>query len=302
MLKPTKILVPTDFTGYADKALKQALYIAADYGAEVHVVHVVHERIHGTLSDDYSDISITEETIKKLQKNIVVKAKVRLERQIRKLPESKKVKVEQIVTSGVPYDKILQEEKRVGADLIVIASLGSSGIGRFLIGSVARNVLRGAACPVLLTKDVFLLKPQRILVPTDFSSYSDKAVKQGLDIARQYGAKLFLLHVLPILRQYAFDYALPEEMMIAAEKQSEDISVANMKKQLGKFAKAKEVEATMDLARGLVYEAILEEAQKKEIDLIVIASLGQSGIAKYLIGSVARNVLKGATCPVLVTK
>jgi len=76
----------------------------------------------------------------------------------------------------------------------------------------------------------------------------------------------------------------------------------NLQKQLGKFPQAKEVEVIADIRRGLHYEAILEEASQRAIDLIVIASLGQSGIAKYLIGSVARNVLKGSKCPVLLTK
>jgi universal stress protein A len=51
-----------------------------------------------------------------------------------------------------------------------------------------------------------------------------------------------------------------------------------------------------------LYEEILKEGKEQGIDLIVIASLGRSGIAKYLIGSVARNVLKGSKCPVLLTK
>ena len=87
-----------------------------------------------------------------------------------------------------------------------------------------------------------MLKPTKILVPTDFSKSSDTALAQGLDIAGQYQAKLFLLH------------------------------------------------------------EILKEGREQKIDLIVIASLGQSGMAKYFMGSVARNVLKGARCPVLLTK
>ena len=56
------------------------------------------------------------------------------------------------------------------------------------------------------------------------------------------------------------------------------------------------------MRRGVPYEEILKEAEEKGVDLIVIASLGRTGLAKYLIGSVARNVLKRAKCPVLLTK
>jgi nucleotide-binding universal stress UspA family protein len=147
-----------------------------------------------------------------------------------------------------------------------------------------------------------MLKPTKILVPTDFSEYSDRALRQALDIAKQYGAQVYVLHV---LREefYRFDdlgniadtWQVMENSRLAKTKE-------NLQKQLDKFPQAKEVEVIADIRRGLHYEAILEEAEQKGIDLIVIASLGQSGIAKYLIGSVARNVLKGAKCPVLLTK
>ncbi len=75
-----------------------------------------------------------------------------------------------------------------------------------------------------------------------------------------------------------------------------------LKNQIGKFQPAKDTEVIFSIRQGIAYEKILEEAEEKGIDLIVIASLGRSGIAKYFIGSVARNVLKGSKCPVLLTK
>ena len=152
MLKPTKILVPTDFSEYSDKALKQALDIAAEYTAKVYVLHVVHERIHSALTDDYPDISITAKEIRKLEKSIMNKARDRLNKQLDKFPESKNMPVIPIVTNGVAYEEILREQHEKGIDLIVISSLGKTGIAKYLIGSVARNVLRGATCSVLLTK------------------------------------------------------------------------------------------------------------------------------------------------------
>ena len=152
MLKPTKILVPTDFSEHSDKALKQALDIASEYKAKVYVLHVVHEKINSALSDDYSDISITEKEVLKFHKRMMDVAKERLFKQVEKFPKSKDVKLIQMVVSGVPYEEILRQQEELGIDLVVIASLGRTGIARFLIGGVARNVLRGAKCPVLLTK------------------------------------------------------------------------------------------------------------------------------------------------------
>jgi universal stress protein A len=152
MLKPTKILVPTDFSAYSDKALKQALDIAAEYGAQVYVLHVVDEKIHSALGEDYSDISITMKEIEKLRKGMMSKAKARMRKQVEKFPEAKNVEVIETVRNGVPNEEILREREDKGIDLVVIASLGRSGIAKYLIGSVARNVLKGAKCPVLLTK------------------------------------------------------------------------------------------------------------------------------------------------------
>ena len=152
MLMPTKILVPTDFSGYSDKALQQALDIAVEYKAKVYVLHVVHERIQRVLTDDYSDIAITPKEIRKYERTLVKTAKNKLTKQIGKFPQSKEVEVIPEVVSGVPAEEILRAQEEKGIDLVVIASLGRTGIARYLIGGVARNVLKGAKCPVLLTK------------------------------------------------------------------------------------------------------------------------------------------------------
>jgi nucleotide-binding universal stress UspA family protein len=149
---PTKILVPTDFSGYSDKALQQALDIAVEYKAKVYVLHVVHERIQRVLTDDYSDIAITPKEIRKYERTLVKTAKNKLTKQIGKFPQSKEVEVIPQVVSGVPAEEILRAQEEKGIDLVVIASLGRTGIARYLIGGVARNVLKGAKCPVLLTK------------------------------------------------------------------------------------------------------------------------------------------------------
>lgn len=146
-----------------------------------------------------------------------------------------------------------------------------------------------------------MLKPTKILVPTDFSEYSDKALKQGLDIAKQYGAKLYLLHIVELHRTVV-DYSVAVEEMMVVEKQEVEAAKAMMKKQLDKFSKAKDVEVTIDVRKGIPSEEILAEEEMKKIDLIVIASLGMTGLLKYFIGTVARNVLKGAKAPVLLTK
>jgi len=152
MLKPTKILVPTDFSEHSDKALKQALDIALEYNARVYVLHVVEEQLQTTLTADHSELIVNLDEIAALEKALLTHAREKLHRQVEKFGEYKNARVIQKVAGGTAYQEILREQENLGIDLVVIASLGKSGIGRFLIGSVANNVLRGAKCPVLLTK------------------------------------------------------------------------------------------------------------------------------------------------------
>jgi universal stress protein A len=148
-----------------------------------------------------------------------------------------------------------------------------------------------------------MLRPTKILVPTDFSEFSDKALKQGLDIAKQYSAKLFLLHVIPSdIQRCAVDYCLTEFEAQYIEEQMAERAKTNMQEQLDKFTLSKEIQVIADVRKGTPYEIILDEEKSKGIDLIVIASLGRTGMARFLIGTVARNVLKEAKCPVLLTK
>ena len=77
-----------------------------------------------------------------------------------------------------------------------------------------------------------MLRPAKILVPTDFSESSDKALKQGIDIARQYNAELNLFHVIPVDLTYALsDYAIPMQAIEAFEKQQVEGALQSMKKQ-----------------------------------------------------------------------
>ena len=148
-----------------------------------------------------------------------------------------------------------------------------------------------------------MLKPTKILVPTDFSEYSDKALKQALDIATEYKAKVYVLHVVhDHITQCVFDYCLKAEEVERAQEELIAAARQNLDNQVAKVARTKDVELVADVRTGNPAEEILTEEVERGIDLIVIASLGKTGLAKYLIGGVARNVLKGAKCPVLLTK
>ncbi len=140
---------------------------------------------------------------------------------------------------------------------------------------------------------------KNILLPTDFSNLSLTAASYAIDIASQYGAKIHLLNVIekkpPILAIHAID--LSEEKIM---KSIEDAAKESLKKALDKINKSKNVEINSILLKGNDYEEIVNYSQKQNIDVIVIATHGRTGLLHTLVGSVAEKVIRYAKCPVLV--
>jgi nucleotide-binding universal stress UspA family protein len=148
-----------------------------------------------------------------------------------------------------------------------------------------------------------MFKPKTILVPTDFSSFSDLALSKAADLAAQFSGKIFLLHVIDEhIRGVAVDYCLKEEVILGLEQESIRASKERLQKEVDAVAEAKSVEVIFDILIGNPAELILQEQKERAVDLVVIASHGRTGLMKYLIGSVAEKVVRGATCPVLVVK
>ncbi len=148
-----------------------------------------------------------------------------------------------------------------------------------------------------------MLKPKKILVPTDFSEYSDKAVERALDIAKQNNAEVVLLHVIEQdIQTCTVDYCLTEDEVAKIEKRMIEGAKDRLRQMSIKLPLAKEVRTSTEIVQGIPYEEILKFHEQNEVDLIVIASHGRSAIAKYFLGSVSSNVLKGAKCEVLLVK
>ena len=147
-----------------------------------------------------------------------------------------------------------------------------------------------------------MFTPKTILVPTDFSEFSDRAVRQAADIAEQNNAKVFLLHVVDKLQQCAIDYCIPLETMMRVQSDSEKEASKKMQEEVDKIVKAKKIDVVFDVKSGIPYEEILKEQRERKADLIVIASHGRTGLLKSLIGSVAERVMREAKCPVLLVR
>ena len=145
---------------------------------------------------------------------------------------------------------------------------------------------------------------QRILVATDGSPLSEKAVTHAIDLAAAVNAELFVLKVLPCYPQYYFEgpVALPTAEIERIEKlwaeEGEAIVEAAKKR-----AEERGIKVSTVLTRAdVISSAIIETAKARNVDLIVMASHGRKGVERLLLGSETQQVLVHAKIPVLVLR
>jgi nucleotide-binding universal stress UspA family protein len=148
-----------------------------------------------------------------------------------------------------------------------------------------------------------MFKPSRILVPTDMSPHADKAIRQALEIAKQFGSDVFVLHVIQHrVQQYTPDYSMSDDIGIQPQGPVYDRAREGILRQVQSISPEGAANVTLDVREGVPYDEILKDAEERNVDLIVISSLGTTGLAKYLMGSVARHVLLSSKCSVLLVK
>ena len=145
---------------------------------------------------------------------------------------------------------------------------------------------------------------KKILVATDGSTLSKKAINSAIALAEVHGASLVAIKVIPRFTQTYFEGSIPVNMgeIDKIEKSWTD----NAHKQLDKVAKDAKVHLvsvkTVVVKSDSVSDALVATAKKNKVDLIVMASHGRKGIKRLLLGSETQQVLTHTTIPVLVVR
>ena len=141
----------------------------------------------------------------------------------------------------------------------------------------------------------------RILLPTDFSKYSQNALSYALAFAEKFGAELYLLHVVQDLALFIPDAVIatppispPVEQLMAAARMALDHVVQQMPTQ--------GVRIKTEIREGTPFYEIIRFAKETNIDLIVMGTHGHTGLAHVLLGSVTEKVVRKAPCPVLTVR
>jgi nucleotide-binding universal stress UspA family protein len=205
---------------------------------------------------------------------------------------------------------IVQHAQEMNTDLTIMCTHGQGGLRELLFGSNAQRALQ------LGTQSILLLFPredgsvssgnfQRILVPLDGSSAHEPALPAAITIARAFGAELHLVLVIPTMatlsgEQAASGLLLPSTMRALLELSEQD--AADYLEQAVARCQAEGVVAQAEVLRGDIVPAVLTQAERLNVDLIVLASHGRVGLDALLTGSVASRIAGRRIRPLLLVR
>jgi nucleotide-binding universal stress UspA family protein len=291
-----RILIPTDFSDTARKALDQAVILAAKFKAELVVLHarVMYQDDPNILPEKMKEIEKEEQ---KIENDLLEHVRERTHHV--NLP---KIRHEIIRGYSAP-SAILGYLNNNEFDLVVIGTHGRSGLEHFLIGSVTEKVVRYARCPVITVHANMTLKESfnKIVVPFDFSEHSVLALQNALEMAESSKSEVTLFYVVeddvhPALYAWGMKsiFEIVPDIKVKAEKKMDEIMAG--------LSNPHNVKIIKKIVEGVPHKVISEFVQKSDTDLLVIATHGLVGLDKFLLGSTTEKIIRCVSIPILTLK
>ncbi len=296
------ILVPIDFSQLSAPAIQVAKDLSRRFGASIHLAHV-HEFPYPPALLSPVPISITtfrDESATRRTGRLKILAKQN------GLPVANCH-----FLTGVPtFNEICTLARQISADLIVMATHGYTGMAHILGGSTAERIVQHSPCPVMVVRGnrrksspapvngAALRRIDNILVPVDFSETSFQALEYAIEFAKKAAARLIVFHAVTLSESFTadgygmYDLAALEE---AARRDAED----QMQKFIG-LAKFRWVPFETAIRIAPVVSEACALAQERDVDLIITATHGRTGLKHLLMGSIAEHVVRHSPRPVLV--
>jgi nucleotide-binding universal stress UspA family protein len=277
------IVVATDFSTRSDRAIRRGLLLAREAGATLWLLHVVDGDRPAYLV--VPDTQAAEKTLAEAAQTIRMIDGVACEHRV--------------VTADA-FEGILSATAEMAADLLVIGPHRRQILRDAFIGTTAERVIRDSAVPVLMANGMPVGPYRKVLAASDLSACSVEAVTALV--------RLQLAAEAPVILFRAVD--VPEvALMMRASTTVEEIRhhvatrEAAADDELRAFAATlalKPANSVARIAEGSTAATILKEAETAGADLVVIGTRGQTGLARFLLGSVAEAVLRSSPVDVLV--
>jgi nucleotide-binding universal stress UspA family protein len=290
-----RILCPVDKSDFSVRALQYAVALQNSYRSELTVLTVRPPLIPPGLWTEYPvapplnpmDPEIEEAELRGFIHRAVGAALAKVS-----------------VREGYISQEILQAARELPADLIVMGTHGSSGFERWLLGSVAENVLRHAACPAL-TVPPHAAEPvdppaapfKTILCAVDFSHDSQRASALAQSVAQAAAGRLVLVHA---LEQFSGESpALTAQYNVVEFHRALEHDARQRLEDLVPLRARTGFDTSMVVADGKASREVVRVAAAHEADLIVLGVHGRNVFDLALFGSTTRHVLHRAPVPVL---
>ena len=283
MDKYKKILVAFDGSESGRNALRETLKFAADEHCQVTVVSVI-PSYEGDLSALWTN---------NIKSSMRKQCDMALSEALN-LAQKEGVTIETVCAEGEIYERIVDLADMGNYDLIVTGKKGMSLLGRAFVGSVTARVIGYSRQDVLVIPDGAKIAWKKLLVATDGSVYSEAAAQRVIEISRQYHSTLKALSVVDVTVEFMIRAQEVYESLLAKAKEFTDL--------IRKKALLAGIEADSIVRDGEVYKVIIDVAKEYQADMIVMGSLGRTGIKRLLMGSTAERVLGNASYPVLIVK
>lgn len=284
------ILAATDRSDASRHAVERAARIAAASGARLVLLHAIPA---GSL-EELRRLAGTAQPLDALRAD----ALAALERLAAELRERHGLGVGLEIRVGKVLDEILAAAEAIAADLVVLGARGESTLRQLVLGTTAERLLRRARRPMLIARRPADTAWRRILLPVDFSPWSDAAIRLARALAPD--AELVLLHAWQLPFESKLRYAGLDEDSIATLRTKAEAEASRLLEALVAAHGLKAVRVTTALRHDAPWAAIAEAEREFDIDLIAIGKRGRGAAEELLLGSVTKGVVASASADVLV--
>ncbi|HEX5037842.1 MAG TPA: universal stress protein [bacterium] len=205
--------------------------------------------------------------------------------------------VEIEVLEGKPVAALLSAVEKDAPDLVVMGTAGVSDLPHVLMGSVAEKLVRHSPSPVLVTRRSSAWPPRSVLLPVDFAGPEEETFALAETLAAALPLQFCLIHAITPVPHAVRPppYPLPEDLVDGISPREKE---AAEKLEALKEAHPK-LEMTYCLPMGPAADQICRAAADMKSDLILIPTHSRSGLARFLMGGVAEQVVRYAPCAVL---
>ncbi|AMV33592.1 Universal stress protein E [Pirellula sp. SH-Sr6A] len=293
------ILVPTDFTSIAERAVGQAFWLGEKSQGRVVLFHSlpdIRTLVHAATFNARMDLlegegevfirEVSRDSDAKLDKIIFHRGNT-------------SAQLTRETAVGDPYVEIIRAVKKRSHDLVVVGAGNTADWRHRILGGTASRLVRKCPCSVWVVKADSPFPPKKVLVPIDYSNVSHKAMLEAAEICRAASAELHLLHVVDssdVVDDLLTKIPKGGEMQSEMERFAAQKLVAIEKEFLG------DLRVVRHLEWGIPWKVISNRLGESSFDLIAMGTVGRGGVSGLLLGNTAERILTMSPCSVLTVK